>query len=204
MEQSEKTNIEKKPKSAEEIKTQIPLSNPVQYFPGNQEGYTQENHYYSIIPTSENTFALNQEITGSYHNDILDTNKNYNVKRMSKSKITQKRKKEIKPTKPPKSKNTTNIIDFSICKKCKNWKKHCNLIQNKHKTCICDLLADTVICCLKGYVNLIKDIPYLVLYSPSPTKFNNTKSDFASADEFIKINKVVHELKSEYFNNHNG
>ena len=58
-----------------------------------------------------------------------------------------------------------------ICVNCSFWRVHPGGFPNQHKTCICELFASNSICCLEGYSNLAWQIPYIMLYAPTPNKY---------------------------------
>ena len=58
-----------------------------------------------------------------------------------------------------------------ICVNCSFWRVHPGGFPNQHKTLICELFASNSICCLEGYSNLAWQIPYIMLYAPTPNKY---------------------------------
>ena len=58
-----------------------------------------------------------------------------------------------------------------FCFDCTYWKNHSNPPAH-HKSCICDLFANQSICCLEGYSNLINQVPYMIIYAPTPNKYS--------------------------------
>ena len=64
-----------------------------------------------------------------------------------------------------------------VCNECFYWRRHSNGYPNQHKTCLCELFVNQSICCLEGYSNLMEQIPYLILYAPTPNKYNYQSID---------------------------
>ena len=58
-----------------------------------------------------------------------------------------------------------------FCNDCNFWKNHPNSPPNHHKSCICELFANQSICCLEGYSNLMSQVPYMILYAPTPNQY---------------------------------
>ena len=90
---------------------------------------------------------------------------------------TGKSKKTAKSNSIHQSKQTSNNshigatpayipVNF-VCPKCGNWVEHTREILN-HRSCICSLLERRSVCCFAGYNSLIKAIPHLILYAPTP------------------------------------
>ena len=65
--------------------------------------------------------------------------------------------------------------EYKVCEICLYYKFHNNEIicPPKHFTCLCELFKNKYICCKKGYSNLIKNIPYIGIYSPTPEVINS-------------------------------
>jgi hypothetical protein len=82
--------------------------------------------------------------------------------------------------------NKKNHISFIGCKKCGWSVNHLNLEQEeeieystnnyestsdfskRHYTCICKLFESSIICCSRGYENLLLAIPSIAFHSPVP------------------------------------
>ncbi len=63
-----------------------------------------------------------------------------------------------------------------LCGACGYAKNHPILDEESdknHYTCICLLNESLVVCCLRGYKNLLSYIPSMALYSPSPQAFTD-------------------------------
>ena len=80
-----------------------------------------------------------------------------------------------------------------ICKVCLYFKFHNNeiLCPPKHFTCLCELFKRIFICCKKGYSNLIKNIPYIGIYSPNPEVINTC--NIQSSESFKPSDKTILE-----------
>lgn len=69
-----------------------------------------------------------------------------------------------------------NAESIVFCNRCDKIAGHPNMIQdltsdlfNKcHQTCLCKLVSERVICCMEGYKNLLRDMPYIALHTPVP------------------------------------
>ena len=58
-----------------------------------------------------------------------------------------------------------------VCVSCGYLKNHYSLYHDhfeRHYTCICLLFESAVICCSRGYSNLLAYVPSVALYSPLP------------------------------------
>ena len=87
--------------------------------------------------------------------------------------------------------NMELISNREVCDVCQYFKFHHNEIicPPKHFTCLCELLKKKYICCKKGYSNLIANIPYMALYSPTPEAINScfiqSSLDYKPSDKTI-------------------
>lgn len=107
-----------------------------------------------------------------------------------------------------------NHIVFVGCLQCGYTKDHCNIEEinhirqdvefiNYHFTCLCDLFKSSVICCNKGYQNMLSSLPFIAIYSPLPTHttehvFINNFNELAvsiSGKERRKLNTEVLRTK---------
>ena len=66
--------------------------------------------------------------------------------------------------------SNSNICE-DICNNCSFWRTHSSGYPTQHKSCICELFASQAICCLEGFSNLMRLIPFLILYAPTPNKY---------------------------------
>lgn len=67
------------------------------------------------------------------------------------------------------------VLSEEVCSVCLYFKFHHNEIicPPKHFTCLCELYKNKYICCKNGYFNLIKNVPYIGIYSPNPEVINS-------------------------------
>ena len=101
-----------------------------------------------------------------------------------------------------------------ICNECAFWKIHPAGYPNQHKSCICELFGNQSICCLEGYSNLMWNIPYMIIYAPTPNKYiyhtlnpytipiqirSDQIIDIVNFSNNLKIN-LIPELKFPYKN----
>jgi hypothetical protein len=100
------------------------------------------------------------------------------------------------------------ISKEEMCKVCLYFKFHNNEIIRppKHCTCLCELFKRKFICCKKGYSNLIRNIPSIVIYSPNPEVINtyyiqNSMNYLASAKTILEILTFTFEQKIEVLKN---
>ena len=104
--------------------------------------------------------------------------------------------------------NDKNHISFIGCKKC-GWSINHNNIEEEEKiqtqddkyessyqfskqhfTCICKLFESSIICCDRGYENLLLAIPSIAFHSPNPMgSTENTFIDFGNVDLAISISR---------------
>ena len=68
-----------------------------------------------------------------------------------------------------------SVTNEEICEVCQYFKSNHNemICPPKHFTCLCELLKRKYICCKKGYSNIIANIPFLAMYSPTPEVINS-------------------------------
>ncbi len=74
-----------------------------------------------------------------------------------------------------------------LCGACGYTKNHHILDEENdknHYTCICLLNESFVVCCLRGYENLLSYIPSMALYSPSPQAFTD---DYIMGQQNVSI-----------------
>ena len=102
-----------------------------------------------------------------------------------------------------------NHIAFIGCKKCGYSKYHIDLqdinqieefknvnYSEHHFTCLCDLFESSIICCSKGYQNLLFTLPFIAINSPIPfytteNLFYNGRNEFSisiSGTEYTNLN----------------
>lgn len=58
-----------------------------------------------------------------------------------------------------------------VCRSCGYLKNHYSLHDEtfeRHFTCLCLLFESAVICCTRGYCNLLTNVPSVALYTPLP------------------------------------
>jgi hypothetical protein len=60
-----------------------------------------------------------------------------------------------------------------VCRYCGYLKHHVNIpespeLPDEHYTCLCLLFESAVVCCAKGYANLLSYVPSIALYTPIP------------------------------------
>ena len=69
-----------------------------------------------------------------------------------------------------------NVIFEEICGVCNYFKFHHNemICPPKHFSCLCELFKNKYICCKNGYSNLMKNVPYIAIYSPNPEVINSS------------------------------
>ena len=95
----------------------------------------------------------------------------------------------------------TLLKEKEFCSDCSFWKYHPNGHPIQHKSCICDLFASQSVCCLEGYSNLMYQIPYMILYAPTPNKYifqtidPYTNPIQINSDQVIKIVSFANNLK---------
>ena len=67
------------------------------------------------------------------------------------------------------------VISEEVCSVCLYFKFHHNdiICPPKHFTCLFELYKNKCICCKNGYSNLMKNVPYVVIYSPLPQIINS-------------------------------
>lgn len=82
-----------------------------------------------------------------------------------------------------------------------------------HYTCLCMLFEHDVICCVKGYSNLLNNVPMLAIYSSLPTQSYQewsqwtqlgTTVDRSQADGFVKScvevkKSILNSIYNPYF-----
>ena len=106
-----------------------------------------------------------------------------------------------------------SIPTGEICEVCLYFKLHHNEIicPPKHFTCLCELLKRKYICCKKGYSNIIANIPFLAMYSPTPEVINScyiqTSLGYKPSDKTIletltfayeqKLEAFKHQIRSD-------
>ena len=78
-----------------------------------------------------------------------------------------------------------------FCNECTYWKNHGNSTPAQHKSCICELFANQSICCLEGYANLMNQIPYMIIYAPTPNKYNSNSCEPFINPIQIESNQVI-------------
>ena len=69
-----------------------------------------------------------------------------------------------------------NVIFEEICGVCHYFKFNHNemICPPKHFSCLCELFKNKYICYKNGYSNLMKNVPYIAIYSPNPEVINSS------------------------------
>ena len=93
-----------------------------------------------------------------------------------------------------------DIPEDKICSVCTYYKFHSNefISPLNHFTCLCEFFRKKYICCKRGYINLIKKIPHIVIYSPIPEVINTYY--IHNSPNFIPCNKSILEILNFAFN----
>ena len=101
------------------------------------------------------------------------------------------------------------VIYEEVCSVCLYFKFHHNemICPPKHFTCLCELYKNKYICCKNGYSNLIKNVPYIAIYSPNPEVINScyihSSLNYKPSDKTIlETLTFAYEQKLEAFKHH--
>jgi hypothetical protein len=88
------------------------------------------------------------------------------------------------------------IFDVRSCEGCGYIKSHNDQdlsnvsFKSTHYTCICNLFADSVICCVDGYENLMLAIPIISIYTNLPVSYSFHMQNSYNADFNIRAARL--------------
>lgn len=105
----------------------------------------------------------------------------------------------------PDNLNVDIAMSFRLCINCGYTKLHSQAYENdgfreQHFTCLCNLFESSLVCCSKGYSNLLNAIPSLAMFSPLPQSNAKIDVEILNEDPVGISRHEILQLKQDCFN----